>query len=331
MSSRQELVKIWNEFLKMMKHEAIHKFANLVKSEEVEGDDLYACKRSYNSFDSREIHDCLNIIYGDKIKDCADAFAIVGNAELCAEVFSVSGGYNISHGFGNWDGCQNLHYSNSCISCVDCFGCIGLKHKKNCILNKQYEEKEYNESVGKIIEQMKKNKYPTQNNVEEWGEFFPVQNSPFAYNETMAAVYYPLAKEEVLSRGWGWREENNMVTGKESLQGEDLPDASMDVSDEAMGQVVACAKCGRNYKFIKQELGFYKKQGLPLPKFCPECRFSERLALRNPRKLWPRQCSCLEDHEDHLAKVCNTNFKTTYQPGGGEKVFCENCYKKEIY
>lgn len=333
MGNRSELAKTWVDFLQMMKHQAIHKFANLNKSEEVDGDDLYACRRAYNSFDSREIQDCFNIIYGDKVKDCSDSFAIVDQAERCLEVFSVNGGYQNMYGYGNWDKSNGVVYSHSCVACEDCFGCVGLRHQKNCILNKQYTPEEYPETVKKILAHMKKSTYKNNlNEVEEWGEFFPVPLSPFAYNETMAAVYYPLKKEEVLSRGWGWREENNILTGKETINGDALPETLANLPLDIINQIVACASCRRNYKIINQELAFYKKHNLPLPKLCPECRFQERLALRNPRKLWPRQCMCGLKHEDHLEQTqCQTKFKTTYQPEGGEKVFCDKCYQKEIY
>ncbi|MBI5621934.1 hypothetical protein HY933_03675 [Candidatus Falkowbacteria bacterium] len=335
MASRSELVRAWDEFINMMRSDAIHQFARQVKCEDVEGDELYACKRSFNSFDSREIQDCCNIIYGDKINDCADSFAIVDHAEKCLEVFSVNGGYQNMYGYGYWGKSQNSRYSNTCVSSVDCFGCIGLKHQKYCILNKQYLAAEYQIMVKKVLEHMRKSNYPTYaGQTSEWGEFFPVQLSPFAYNETMAHVYYPLKKEEVLARGWGWRDENDILTGKETIHGEALPDAAASVPKGMTDQVIGCADCGRNYKLIKQEIDFYTKHTLPLPKMCPECRFQQRLALRNPRKLWPRQCTCLLGHASHQGQsVCPIHFKTTYRPaeGGEAKVYCEECYQKEIY
>ncbi|MFA5076660.1 MAG: hypothetical protein WC480_04585 [Patescibacteria group bacterium] len=331
MSDRSSLLATWHEFLKTMEYEAIHKFANQVKCDEVEGDELYACQRAYNSFDSRELQDCFNIIYGDKIKDCADSFAIVDYSERCLEVFSSNGGYQNMYGYANWDNCESTNYCNSCISCRDCFGCIGLKHKQYCILNKQYTEEEYKRLVNRVINHMQKADYPTQGGkTEEWGEFYPMPLSPFAYNETMANIYYPLKKEEVLSRGWGWREDNNILTGKETVE-DDIYLDNIELTDITT-QVLKCVDCSRNYKIIKQELDFYQKHHLPVPKFCSECRFKQRLALRNPRKLWPRQCGCILDHEEHQQQAqCSTRFKTTYQPNRNEKVYCQECYQKEIY
>jgi len=30
----------------------------------------------------------------------------------------------------------------------------------------------------------------------EWGEFFPIEMSPFGYNETIAQEYFPITQDE---------------------------------------------------------------------------------------------------------------------------------------
>ena len=40
----------------------------------------------------------------------------------------------------------------------------------------------------------------------EWGEYFPSNISPFAYNETVANEYFPLNKDQVLRKGLNWKE-----------------------------------------------------------------------------------------------------------------------------
>ena len=39
---------------------------------------------------------------------------------------------------------------------------------------------------------------------------FPLKTSPFAYNESTSYEYYPLSKDEVLARGWKWKEEEKV-------------------------------------------------------------------------------------------------------------------------
>jgi hypothetical protein len=99
--------------------------------------------------------------------------------------------------------CNDCYYCQQIISCKNCFGCEGLKHKQYCILNKQYTKEEYEILVPKIIEKMKADG--------ERGEFFPVENSTFGYNETLAQRFYPMTKEEALARNYHWQETDYQV------------------------------------------------------------------------------------------------------------------------
>ena len=82
-------------------------------------------------------------------------------------------------------------YSHLCADCEFCFGCIGLKHKKYCILNKQYSEDEYFQNVSMILDEMVARG--------EWGEFFPVKYSPYGYNRSGATLYEKLTKNQALA------------------------------------------------------------------------------------------------------------------------------------
>ena len=89
---------------------------------------------------------------------------------------------------------DNCFYCQHVNACKDCFGCEGLKQKQFCILNKQYTKEEYDRLVPRIIEQMKADG--------EWGEFFPIVDSTFGYNETLAQRFYPITKEEADAKGY---------------------------------------------------------------------------------------------------------------------------------
>ena len=108
--------------------------------------------------------------------------------------------YNIAFSQHCWE-TSNLLY---CIGMVnnskDCFGCVNLKGAQYCILNKQYTKDEYEKLVAKIIEHMQK--------TDEWGEFFPLKMSYFAYNETAAADYFPVTREEAVKLGANWQDED---------------------------------------------------------------------------------------------------------------------------
>jgi len=213
-------------------------------------------------------------------------------------------------------GCRRCWTVSDSFYCVNCdnaknnFGCVSLKKKSFCVLNKQYEEGEYKKLVERIITDMKTRG--------EWGEFMPPEFSPFGYNESAAAGHFPLTEAEVKAKGWPWQEKMPGTFGQETIK--EVADDIKEVKDEITKEVLACQRCGKNYKFINQEFNFYQKQNLPLPLFCPDCRHSARISQRGPRHLWPRNC-----------EKCNREVRSVYAPDRPERVYCEECYQKEIY
>jgi len=278
------------------------------------GDNLQQCKEAENSFDSKDLENCkycYEIMNG--AKDSQD-FSMWGlNCELLYDC--VGCGYNVYNtlfSFHCWQNISNLIYCFECFPSVkDCFGCISIRKSKYCILNKQYTKEEYEELVPKIIEHMKK--------TGEWGEFFPITLSPFGYNETDAQEYFIMKKEEVLLQGWKWKDDEK---GKDDYLGpkieipESIENSYIDICDK----ILQCESTGKLYKITPQEFSFYKKIGVPLPRKSPEQRHKERVALRNPRNLWTRNCD-----------KCGIEMQTTYAPDRPEIVYCEECYLKEVY
>jgi hypothetical protein len=47
---------------------------------------------------------------------------------------------------------------------------------------------------------------------------------------------------------------------------------------------IKCEVSEKPFRIIKQELEFYRKHNLPIPKKHPDIRHLERMKLRNPRK-----------------------------------------------
>ena len=203
-----------------------------------------------------------------------------------------------------------LTYCNLCFNSEYLFGCVGMKKGKYCILNKEYSKEEYESLMIRVVAHMKK--------TGEWGEFFPMGLSPFAYNETVAQDYFPVTKEEALSKGLKWKED----VEKTAYQGPKLlppPDAK-EAGPEVTKSIFTCNVSGKLYKITPQELALYKKLDVPLPQKAPEQRFKERMARKNPRMLWVRPCS-----------DCGVQMETVYSPKRPEKVLCEACYLKTVY
>ena len=166
----------------------------------------------------------------------------------------------------------------------------------------------------------------------EYGEFFPASMSNFGYNETIAQEYFPLSKEEAIKKGYKWWGKLQKTEGKETLRSEQIPDSIVDVSDSILNEVLACIECRRNYKIVQNELNFYKKHSIPIPRKCFYCRNSVRLKLENPFKLWHRTCMCgKENHFHSKVKPCREEFETSYAPDRPEIIYCEKCYQQEVY
>jgi CxxC-x17-CxxC domain-containing protein len=193
-------------------------------------------------------------------------------------------------------------------------------------LNKQYTKEEYEKLVPKIIKHMNDMPYTDKKGkVYKYGEFFPSELSPFAYNETIAQEYYPKNKSEILEAGHRWREPD-VKQYKVTLQPADLPDHIKDVSDDILNQVIECEhkgecneQCMGAFKIIPSELQFYRAMNLALPRLCSNCRHYGRLRQRTPFKLWDRQCA-----------KCGKDIKTSYAPDREEIVYCEQCYQQEV-
>lgn len=285
------------------------KYMHGVQNENVVGDYVTGSKNAYWCFDSSDLWDCSYIFQGFMpCKNCMDVQEC-GDAERIYECAFVGYGANTScfctHILGDN---SNMLYSSYSPHSKECFGCIGLRHKQYCIFNKQYTKEQYAELVPKIIAHMRK--------TGEWGEFFPIKYAYAAYNETLAQDYFPLTKDEVLKRGWRWREADPKTYAAPTTQ---MPDDISAVTDDILVQMLACKSCRKNYRIIAQELALYRQLGLPLPLDCFECRLKQKRALRNPRRLWDRACM-----------KCKKDIRTTFSPERPEIVYCESCYQEAL-
>jgi CxxC-x17-CxxC domain-containing protein len=105
-----------------------------------------------------------------------------------------------------------------------------------------------------------------------------------------------------------------------TIDGALLPENISEVSDDILQSIILCETTKRPFRIVKQELAFYRKHNIPLPRKHPDQRHTERIQLRNPRKLWDRNCD-----------NCGTTIQTSYAPERKEKVYCEDCFQKEVY
>lgn len=319
-----------------------HKFYEGRNNLNFTGDYIEQNKIAINAF---------NCKHSEHIKHCQDAW----DAKFCldlTETLTDEWEYEIEGcAFGSRNmalaKCWRLFdsfYSELCFSSNNLFGCIALNKKQYCILNKQFSKEDYKKLLLKIIEYMQR--------TGEWGEFFPITISPFAYNETVAQDYFPLNKEKVLKRGFRWYE-RGLREYQVTIHSYELPPTIMEVKDDILDEVIGCesqenhqsqkayVNCTTAFKIIEPELQFYRKMGLPLPHKCFHCRRQDRLNLRNRRRLYHRRCQCAGKTSSngiyqntiehfHGKNPCPNEFETTYAPDRPEIVYCEACYLAEV-
>ena len=153
--------------------------------------------------------------------------------------------------------------------------------------------------------------------VYSYGEFFPIEISPFGYNETAAQDWYPLTRERAIEKGYPWSDYENET--KYQISDYEIPDNIIDVQDDILNKVLKCEASGKPYKIISMELQFLRRMGLPIPRKSPLERHKERIGKLLPHKLFDRACV-----------QCEANIKTPYAPDRPEIVYCESCYNREV-
>lgn len=273
----------------------------------------------------RECEDCKYVQYLQSppaSKNCYDLTIWGQNNQLAYEsTTSGDGTFNIKFLIECWPGMRDSEYCIFCRDSSNLFACFGLTKKEYCIFNKQYTKEEFIELRKKIIEHMNKMPYIDKGGrVYKYGEFFPIEFSPFAYNQTLAYDHFMLSKEEVEKAGFLWQDPN-LQEYQITLRGEDLPDIIDDVEDDILNAVISCTKCKKAFRIIKQELDFIRWAKIPLPRYCIDCRHFSRVSQRLPSKLYHRKC---------MKEGCTNEFETSYAPDRPEIIYCEACYNQEV-
>jgi len=313
------------EFDKLRKQFPVKAIAS-IKSEKVSGNWFSNCKNVTKSFDCVNIKDgkYLFMVFG--AEDCMDYYEWGNKAESIYE--AVNSGLNIARlYFCNqcWMGATDLYYCNTCPGARNCFGCVGLKKGEYSILNKKYSKEEYLVLKEKIIKQMKEVPFVDKRGIKYYfGEFFPEMFSDFAYNETIANYHFPLSREEALSRGYEWRN-NERKNYEITLKPEDLPETITEVDDTILNEVIECAEKDNPdsvgaFRIAQNELNFYRKMDLPLPRACFNIRHFRRMDKRPKLALKKRYC-----------KKCGIEVETVYTEEYAPIIYCEKCYQNEVY
>ena len=186
-----------------------------------------------------------------------------------------------------------------------------------CILNRQYSAEDYQTLVSKIVQGMIARG--------EWGEFFKPQLSHFGYDESQAQEYFPLNSEQAKAADFNWSglqppaPQAARVLKPEQLRTppHELPAAEI---EELLASAVTCESSGRLFRFTRQELEFYTKLKLPLPRRHPEQRHFERIRRRGRAEL-----------RDSVCVKCSRLVQTGLSEEDYPRVHCEDCYRELVH
>jgi len=309
--SHSQLVEYRKDYVQMKEERAIHQATYQVNTTASSGDLLFNTENCFHCYDTISSKDCRYCYSVIDVKDSLDIYH-VGWAELMYECHAISNGYKCFACHFTYDN-KNALYCDCTQNCRDVFGCCSLNQKQYCILNKQYSKEEYESMVPRIIEHMKK--------TGEWGEFFPMKYSPFAYNQSRAQEFYLLTKEEAAKKNIKWSEYAPPEPDVQKvIPASKLPEHITDTPDDILNWALYCEVSNIPFQLVKQELSFYRKLDLPVPRRHPNQRYSDRVAMRTPWKMWQRKCN-----------KCHKEIQTTYAPERPETVYCETCYLAEVY
>ena len=330
-----------------------NKYIHGFRNNNVTGDYVYDSREVKNSHivnGSEYCRYCLWLILPGN-KDCYDLTQFGENCERVYEAMSCGlGASNLIGGINSVEG-KNLFYTMFCGNSNDLFGCLSLRSKKYCILNKQYTKEEYEELLPKIKDHMNTMPYVDKaGRAHYYGDFFPTEISQFKYNETSAQEFFPLTEDDARKAGYDWRPSRERSYTVEITR-KDIPDNISEVGDDIVGKTIECShvvtggymhNCSTAFRIIPQELQFYRRNNLPLPDLCPNCRHAERaLSHRTPIQLWNRKCQCAGSGSNngryantgkhsHGLESCMADFETSYAPDRLEIVYCEACYQNEV-
>jgi hypothetical protein len=324
-TSRKNIGEL-KEKVKEFWKQGVYKYMHEKQNENATGDYI---SNSRNITESWIVNEGWNLKYcqylvAKNVKDSYDYTQFGNNVERVYEGLQVgNGGSNIRFSWFAVNENTEIDYCMQVMTSKNMFGCIGMRKKAFCILNKEYTEDEYNKLRTQIIADMEKNPYTdSQGIVYKYGEFFPSELSPFAYNETTAQEFFTLSEPEAKSKGFQWytREKRDYKT---TLLAENIPDTIADVQDTITSEIIECINkgntkrnCTTAFKIIPDEFGFYQRFNIPLPAKCPNCRHAERMELRNLPKFRKAKCTF---------NGCEEEILTSY-PENTPNLYCKEHY-----
>ncbi len=309
--SRSSRDAMFDKFWSFVKTQPV-RAARIENSYDVSGVDILDSKNCHDVINSeRSEHERhMDSVMGHK--DSMDVHVSGGSEKLYETSAVGSQCANVKFSFAS-KFITDSEFLINCRTCSNCFACIGLENKSYCIFNKQYSPEEYYLELDRIKTSMIKRG--------EYGEFMPYIFSTFAYNGSGADIPFPLTKEEIEKLGALWQPDIEIdPVSMETLSGEEVPDSIAVVESDIVDKAIICKESGRPFRIVNSELEFYKKHNIPLPAIHPYLRIRNKYKLLGNRMVNKATCHS-----------CKKVIDSMYDAKENFILYCEECYKKEVY
>src|SRR3989338_4924476 len=306
--SYESIDRLRQEFESNLKEQAVHRENFNIRTTDSVGNYMTDCDKCVNVFAWEYSQNCRNCMRGLKSKDCID-MAFSWNLELSGRNSGVDGGYEIKYSAASRG--KYSEYLDLCKDVEYCFGCVGLKKKKYCILNKQYEKEEYEKLKVQIIADMEKRG--------EYGEFLPYSMGPGYYNLSNGMIYFPnIPREEVLKNGGYWLTDD--MSSQDGISSLDLPDSVNNTDSSISTQALICPETHFRFNISLSEYEFHKRKNIALPRLHFDRRILKKMYKVSAIKSYPYKCF-----------YCQKDIMAYYPPEWGyQKIACEECYKQNV-
>ena len=302
--------------------ETKEEFWNFVKSQPVRGErhervdnvsgmnisDSKDCHDVFDTVKSEHVLHCGNII-GDR--DSMDANVSGGSERLYNTIAVGSKSSNVKFSFAS----KFITESEFLINCRNvnsCFACIGLDNKNYCIFNRQYGKEEYYKELDKVKSSLLEKG--------EYGDFFPLSFSTFAYNGSTSDFVFPLNKDEIEKIGGLWQPETESNAGDMDLiEPQNISDDIGAVDDSILAKALVCKETGKPFRITESELDFYRVHGIPLPDIHQIKRIKDRYKYLGNYRM-----------RNGICNLCKKSIITMYNQKEGWNLYCDDCYKREV-
>lgn len=322
-----------------------NKYFQGIKNFDCTGEYVTHSKNVRDSYLIRGGEDLAYVQYGQvpPFKDSMDVIVGGKNSELIYE--STTCGWNSSQirfCWECWDGGIDFEYSMfSGKKANHVFGSVSITSGEYVILNKRYSKEEFFKLRDEIRKHMDEMPYvDAQGRIYKYGEFFPPEFSPFAYDDTITKEHFPLTKDEILAYGGKWYEGSKSEYNVTLSRGK-IPEDIKEIDDSIVKELIECEQCKKAFRIIPDELQFLRSINIPIPHYCIDCRHNIRITQRNKSKLYEKKCDCVgktsqrdkytnEVSHYHKNEPCQNMFKTSYTPESNTIIYCEKCYQEEI-